>query len=113
MTVTEAELLDLDRSLARGPHLVEDAVLGASVGVLIGWFSGVGRGAITNAAMGAAAGSLVSVLRYSGKQWLSKREHDKSEAVVKGYLAGLERYRTGFAPYPYYRASTTYPWSSH
>lgn len=116
MAVTDAELLDLDRSLARGPHLVEDAVLGASVGILIGWFSGVGRGAITNAAMGAAAGGFVSILRYSGKQWMSKHGHADLESKLGSFdssAAKVGGYRAGLAPYPYYRASTTYPWSSH
>ena len=67
MTLTRTGLSDLDRHLARGPRLVEGAVLGAGVGALLGWLSG--RRISTSAAQGAAGGVCLGLFAHGYEQW--------------------------------------------
>ena len=107
--MTQTELADLDRSLAEGPCLVNDAVMGACVGILIGWFGYDGsqkRHVFVDGMQGAVAGAAVSLVTYGISQWISAKEHERERLSTGSF-------RAGFAPFPFYRASVTYPWSNH
>lgn len=100
--MTRTELSDLDRNLARGPRLIEGAVLGAGVGAVMGWLSG--DRLMTSVAHGAMGGVCVGLLLYGYEQWSSTHGHKELDG----------RYVTGaLAPFPLYAPSVTYPWSAH
>jgi len=106
--MTRTELSDLDRHLARGPHLVNGAILGAGVGAVIGWLSG--RRVTSSVAQGAVGGVCVGLLLYGYEQWSSTRAH----AVASSPELDERRHLVGaLAPLPYYAPSVTYPWSAH
>ncbi len=101
--MTRTELSDLDRHLARGPRLVQGAILGAGVGAVIGWLSG---SRITSSVMqGAVGGVCVGLILHGYEQWSSGQAHKESDG--KPHLVGA------VAPYPFYAPSVTYPWSAH
>jgi hypothetical protein len=104
--MTRTELSDLDRHLARGPHLVNGAILGAGVGAVIGWLSG--RSVSSSVAQGAVGGVCVGLLVYGYAEWSSSRAH---AAVPE--LEGRQNLVGALAPFPFYAPSVTYPWSAH
>ena len=103
MTLTRTELSDLDRHLARGPRLVQGAVLGAGVGAVIGWLSG--RRISSSVAQGAVGGVCVGLILHGYEHWSSVQGH--KELGEGKHLAGA------LAPFPFYAPSVTYPWSAH
>jgi hypothetical protein len=103
-TVRETELADLDHELAQGPRLMRDAVFGACVGAMIGWFgSSSGKRMLTSVAQGAGAGAAVCLASYAFGQWKSAQEHKQ---LGPSHFAGI-------APAPFYAPSLSYPWSNH
>lgn len=101
--MTRTELFDLDRHLARGPRLVQGAVLGAGVGAVMGWLSG--RRISSSAAQGVVGGVCVGLILHGYDQWSSAQGHKE---------LGDEKHAVGaLAPFPFYAPSVTYPWSAH
>lgn len=101
--MTRTELSDLDRYLARGPRLVQGAVLGAGVGAVIGWLSG--HRITSSVAQGALGGVCVGLILHGYEQWQSTHGHKE--------LGGEKSFVGAIAPYPFYASSVTYPWSAH
>ena len=63
--------------------------------------------------MGAGVGTVVSLVGYAVKGFISEREHEHlSQAPTSPGLAEAS-FRTGLAPFPLYRSSLSYPWSDH
>jgi len=100
--MTNSELSELDHDLAQGPSLARDAIFGACIGVAMTWLGYAGGKHLLSSAMqGAGAGVAIALAAYGFDQWKSSKAHSAR------HLAGF------LAPYPLYRASLTYPWSSH
>lgn len=103
----ETELVMLDHDLAQGPCLVRDAVFGACVGAVIGWFGKAdSKHLFSSIAQGAVAGTGVSLASYAFGSWKSANEH-RQLGVPSSHLTGA------LAPYPFYAPSVTYSWSNH
>jgi len=104
--MTRTELSDLDRHLARGPRLVQGAVLGAGVGAVIGWLSG--NRITSSVAQGVVGGVAVGLILHGYEQWSSTQAHAALPLEAgKEYLVGA------LAPFPFYAPSVTHPWSAH
>lgn len=100
--MTGSELVELDHDLAEGPRLVRDAAFGACIGAVVSWLGYAGGKHLLSSTMqGAGAGAAIALLSYGFEHWKSSKAH--SAHHLTGFLA----------PYPLYRASLTYPWSSH
>jgi hypothetical protein len=93
--LTPLDQIELDR----GPRLLRGAGFGALVGGVVGWLQRKSGAEFRSSLYwGAGAGAAVALVRHGFIEW-----QDKSDRAS----------RVGIAPWPYYRPSTTYPWSEH
>jgi hypothetical protein len=104
--MTRTELSDLDRHLARGPRLVESAVLGAGVGAVIAWLSG--SRVSSSVVQGAVGGVFLGLGLHGYEQWSSTQAH-----AALPLETGKEHLVGALAPFPFCAPSVTYPWSAH
>lgn len=76
IALTFEELKALDKRVAEGPRVAQDAAFGAFVGGVVGLLDG---GVIGGAFKGALTGAAVALVRHRYEQWLAENEHDGRE----------------------------------
>ena len=107
--MTRVHLADLGRDSAHGPRIVTGALFGAAVSVAASWAKGARAGFLGDAALGAGVGVCVALLGAGVKDWIRESAEDQLGSSAPNAALG----RVGFAPYPLYAPSLSYPWSEH
>jgi hypothetical protein len=107
--MTRVHLADLGRACASEPRIASGALFGAAVSVATSWVKGEKQGLLGDAALGAGVGVCAALLAAGIKDWIRESAEDQIGSSAPNAALG----RVGFAPYPLYAPSLSYPWSEH